>query len=223
MPVKKGPFHGVKIPEGGFPVIAADCPWGFVTRSPKGLEGRPMHYPRMSVAEICALPVRELAAKNCWLFLWANGPLLPQAFDVIRAWGFRYSAQGFTWAKLKPTAEVILQSRLSAGSAVPTVKMFFSEDSFNQGMGYTTRHNPELCLLARRGKPPRMAKDVQELLIAPMREHSRKPDEFYDRVMRFAAGPYLELFSRQGRPGWTAWGNETKKFDDFHAEGAIKL
>ena len=83
---------------------------------------------------------------------------------------------------------------------------------FAIGLGLTTRHNPEICLLARRGRARRIAKDVRELIIAPAREHSRKPDEAYRRIERYAAGPYLELFARQRRPGWTVWGNETGKF-----------
>ena len=80
-------------------------------------------------------------------------------------------------------------------------------------MGHTTRQNAEYVVLGRRGKPRRLCKDVHQLIIQPRREHSRKPDEFYARVERYCTGPYLELFARQRRPGWTAWGNELDKFE----------
>jgi N6-adenosine-specific RNA methylase IME4 len=82
------------------------------------------------------------------------------------------------------------------------------------GLGYWTRANPEQCLLAVRGKPTRLAKDVRRLIVAPRREHSRKPDEAYGLVERLVPGPYLELFARQSRPGWDAIGEEAGLFDN---------
>ena len=81
------------------------------------------------------------------------------------------------------------------------------------GLGYWTRANSEPCLLATRGKPKRLNADVRQGIIAPRREHSRKPDEVHGRIERLVAGPYLELFARAERPGWTVWGNETTKFN----------
>ena len=80
------------------------------------------------------------------------------------------------------------------------------------GMGYWTRANPEQCLLATRGKPKRVDKGVARWIDAPRREHSRKPDEIYDRIERLVDGPYLEMFARQTKAGWDSWGNETEKF-----------
>ncbi|MFA7333392.1 MAG: MT-A70 family methyltransferase [Kiritimatiellia bacterium] len=184
------------LPPGPFSVIYADPPWDFKTRSVKGKDGRPQHYDRMSLAQIKALPVAEVADKDCWLFLWTTGPHLPQAFAVIDAWGFKYSGMGFTWIKLNRKATTL----------------FISLSDLFMGGGYTTRKNAEFCLLARRGSPKRISKKVREVLISPVREHSRKPDEFYDRIETFAAGPYLEMFSRTSAPGWSSWGNETNKF-----------
>jgi N6-adenosine-specific RNA methylase IME4 len=82
---------------------------------------------------------------------------------------------------------------------------------FAVGLGLTTRHNPELCLLVRCANARRIAKDVRELIIAPVREHSRKPAEAYRRIERYAAGPHIELFAREQRPGWASWGNEINK------------
>lgn len=143
------------------------------------------------------MPVAELAADSAWLFLWVTGPFIPQAFTVIEYWGFQYSGIGFTWAKTNPRAPAL----------------FLDAASFHVGMGFTTRKNTELCLLGRRGAPKRLRCDVRELIIAPRREHSRKPEEFYERVIAFADGPRLELFARQQRDGFTAWGNETTKFN----------
>ncbi len=184
-------------PTGKYKTILVDNPWEFKTRSNKGLEGRPQHYKRMSIAEIKAMPVRWLADEDCWLFFWATSPHLKQALEVIDAWGFEYSSVAFNWVKLNA----------KAGS-----KLFITGEDLFKGMGYTTRKNAELCLLAKIGNPKRHNRKVQELVIDPRREHSRKPDEIYGRIETYAAGPYLELFARTQRPGWTAWGNETEKF-----------
>ncbi len=184
------------LPDKKYCVIYADPPWTFKTRSAKGLTGRPQHYDRMTIEEIKALPIQNCADKDCWLFLWTTGPHLDQAFEVIKSWGFKYSGMGFVWIKL----------RSKAGT------LFFMMADLFMGGGYTTRKNAEFCLLARRGKPKRLRNDIHEVMISPRREHSRKPDEFYNRIVSFAKGPYLELFSRSSQEGWDLWGNEVGKF-----------
>lgn len=186
-----------ELPQKHFACVLADPPWQHKTFSAKGLEGRPQHYGRMALKDICALPVQDVAAKDCWLFLWTTGPHLEQAFQVIKAWGFKYSGMGFDWVKLNPKAG----------------ELFLDKHSFAVNLGYTTRKNLEYCLLARRGSPKRLRKDIRALIIAPRREHSRKPDEAHSRIEQFCAGPRLEIFARQSREGWTTWGNETGKFD----------
>lgn len=203
--IMDGPFAG--LPRGQAGVIAADPPWKFKART--ALQSRnwdsardvEKHYDCIETPDLEALPVRDLAAKDCHLFLWATGPCLRQAFDVIEAWGFRYSTVAFTWAKLRSSHDP-MQLRV-----LPTMAA-----DFHVGLGLTTRKNAEFVLLGRRGSPKRLRKDIRELIIAPRREHSRKPDEFFDRVRAYAVGPYLELFSRETRPGWTCWGNEVGKF-----------
>lgn len=191
-----GPF--ADLTPHGYPVIACDSPWRFETWSPAGEDRSPQkHYRVMKLDEICALPVAELAAPDTWLFFWVPGHHLEQAFTVLRAWGFRYSGVAFTWVKLNARAVDAL---------------WLDASSFRMGLGLTTRKSTELCLLAKRGKPARKRKDVRELIISPLREHSRKPDEFYARVRAFADGPYVELFAREIRPGWDAWGDEIHKF-----------
>lgn len=187
--------------------ISADPPWYFRTRTTTVSNRDPQqHYPVMTIDKILALPVREIAAPDCHLFLWATGPCLPQAFDVIKAWGFKYSGVAFTWAKLKRSHD-LMQMRF-----LPT-----ADADFHLGLGFTTRKNAEFCLLARRGNAKRVAKDVRELILAPVREHSRKPDEAYHRIERYCAGPRLEMFARESRPNWDAWGNQTTKFDEAAA------
>lgn len=183
---------------GSYGMIVADPPWQFRTRSTKG-EGRSavQHYPVMKLDALMRLPVATLAASDSWLGLWVPGPHLPQGLRLIEAWGYIYSGIGWCWVKTNPRAPVL----------------FWDARSFHTGLGFTTRKNVELCLLARRGHPKRVSKAVRELIIAPRREHSRKPTEFYDRVRAFARGPYLELFARELRPGFESWGNETTKFN----------
>lgn len=190
---------GVERPPGGYRVLYADPPWTFATYSDRG-KGRSAeaHYDCMSLDAIKALPVRELAADDAILLLWATDPLLPRAFEVIEAWGFAYKTVGFYWVKLN-------RGR-SAGPAL-------AEADFFTGLGFWTRANPEPCLLATRGRPKRQAGNVRRLLVAPRREHSRKPDEAYTRIEALAEGPYLELFARATRSGWHGWGLERGLFD----------
>lgn len=191
---------------GAYGAIVADPPWYFRTRTTVVSDRDPQrHYPVMGVADIEALPVKQLAAPDCHLFLWCTGPCLPQAFSVITAWGFRYSGVAFTWVKLKRSHNA-MQLRM-----LPT-----AESDLHVGLGFTTRKNAEFCLLARRGNAKRVAKNVREIILSPVREHSRKPEEFRDRVEAYV-GPGIriaELFARSSRPGyWEAWGNEVDKFE----------
>jgi N6-adenosine-specific RNA methylase IME4 len=194
-----GPRHA-----GEYQVVYADPPWRFTTYSDKG-KGRSAeaHYDCLSIDEIKALPVGTWVARDAVLLLWATDPLLPRALEVIDAWGFTYKTVGFYWVKLNKSAT----SRLSAEWPLLAERDFFT------GLGFWTRANPEPCLLATRGQPKRSAGDVKKLLIAPRREHSRKPDETYELIERLLPGPYLELFARQSRPGWDAWGNQPQLFD----------
>jgi N6-adenosine-specific RNA methylase IME4 len=159
------------------------------------------HYDVMKLADVLALPVGDLASKDAHLFLWTTGPCLRIAFDVIEAWGFRYSSIAFTWIKLK--------RRHDAGQLrfAP-----LADSDLHVGLGLTTRKNAEFCLLARRGNARRIAKDVREVILSPVREHSRKPDEAAARIARYCAGPYLEMFARERRPGWTSWGQQVDHF-----------
>jgi N6-adenosine-specific RNA methylase IME4 len=186
-------------PNRQYRVIYADPPWTFATYSDNG-KGRSAeaHYDCMSVKDIAALPVSDWAADDAVLLLWTTDPLLEKALEIVRAWGFVYKTVGFYWAKLNK----------SQG------KLVFDDNSFFTGLGFWTRANPEMCLLATRGKPKRKSSAVKKLVIAPRREHSRKPDEVYDRIEALCDGPYLEMFARRSRPSWDNWGMQGGLFDE---------
>lgn len=183
--------------------IYADPPWYFKNFSARG-EGRNAvaHYDCMTIDQICAMPVADLAAKDCALFLWAVDPMLHEALKVIDAWGFKYKTVAFYWAKLNKNAD-------------PNC---MSDTDFFTGLGYWTRANAEQCLLATRGAPKRLAKNVRRLIIEKRREHSRKPDASYDRIKNLVGGPYLELFARETHPGWDTIGDEVGLFDQGSIE-----
>ncbi len=185
-------------PADDYGVIYADPPWTFSTYSRKG-KGRSAeaYYDCMSIEEIKAVPVKEWAAKDSVLLLWTTDPLLEKALAVIHAWGFTYKTVGFYWAKLK--------------RSVP--RDLYNDRSFFSGLGFWTRANPELCLLATRGSPHRRKANVQKLVISPRREHSRKPDEVYERIEALCEGPYLEIFARSARDGWHNFGIEADAFE----------
>jgi N6-adenosine-specific RNA methylase IME4 len=166
--------------------VLVDAPTVFLA----GTKGRPQHYPRMSDREIAGLPVADLIhPEGAFVFLWVTSPklyastlsgqLLSPA-DIVRPWGARYSARAFVWVKTKKSAANGLPFGITA-------------DSLHRGMGYTTRKNAEDCLLFRAGAPTRLAADIDEVIFAPVREHSRKPDEAIERIERFCAGPRLAV------------------------------
>jgi N6-adenosine-specific RNA methylase IME4 len=149
--------------------------------------------------------ILALAAPDRVLFLWAIDPMLPQALALIEAWGLEYKTVAFTWVKTLASAEESVVVKALAGEVA-------EEESrvFHGGLGYWTRANPEVCLLATRGRPRRLDRDVDQLIVAPRGAHSAKPAEARVRIGRLVAGPYLELFARQTPAGWTVWGNEAE-------------
>lgn len=180
-------------PAGGFGLIMADPPWSYEMRSERGYGRAPeAHYRTMDLAAIKALPVEMLAAEDCLLWLWALGPQLPQALEVISAWGFTFKTSGH-WAKVGASG-----------------KQHF-------GTGYILRNAGEPFILATRGAP-KTSRSVRSVVIAPVREHSRKPDEAFVSAERLMPeSRRLELFSRQRRAGWSSWGDEVGKFEVSNA------
>lgn len=182
----------VPFPQKKYSVIYADPPWLFKTYSAKGEGKSPQkHYACMKTADIAALPIRDIAADDCALFMWATWPMIFDAKAVIEGWGFQYSGLAWEW-----------------------IKFNFETEKFAFGGGYGTRKNLEPLLLARRGSPRIKSRSVRDFLFAPRREHSRKPDENYARIESMYDGPYIELFARQSYPGWDCWGDQVDKFDN---------
>lgn len=180
-------------------VLLADPPWSFSTYSkPQGQipqRTEVQHYPVMSREELLDMDMGRAAAKDCALFMWVVDSHLDQALELGRAWGFTYKTIAFVWEKTL---------KGSTGA---------DDEPLRMGLGKWTRKESELCLLFTCGKPKRLSGGVRQVIRAPRREHSRKPDEQYERIEALVAGPYLEIFSRTDRPGWTSWGNQTGKFN----------
>lgn len=193
-----------KVPRKQYGVIYADPAWKFKSFAPpkpgqKGRRDAERHYPTMTLAEIKAMPVKEIAAKDCHLMMWCTWPFLEHGLQVMNAWGFRYSSSFQVWFKMKKGF-----SRSRQFITLP--------NDMHIGSGHTTRKNTEFILLGRRGAPKRLAKDIWEPIFEPVREHSRKPDRVPSDIERYANGPYIELNARTERPGWDQWGNEIGKF-----------
>ncbi len=193
-----------------FGVICPDPPWTFEVYSGKGKQrSAERHYDTASLDEIKALPVAALAADDCALLLWAVWPNLDAALEVIAAWGFKYQTAGLLWVKTNESAELVA----------------LDGTGLHWGMGYHSRANTEPLLLATRGSPRRLAADVHQVVIAPVTEHSEKPDEVYRRIERLYPAPRLELFARKPREGWTVWGDEVpaaEQEDDLAISGFLR-
>jgi N6-adenosine-specific RNA methylase IME4 len=176
--------------------IGADPQWKFLTRSAEG-EGRSanIHYKTEEVDKIKDMPVNELLADDGAFLMWTVDWCPQDALDLLAHWGLKHVTTAYTWVKT-----------LASGDQVDPV--LASSKNFHMGQGYWTRANPEVCWLATKGNPVRLHADVRQLIIAPVMEHSRKPDEWLDRTERLVGGPYLELNARRPRKGWTSWGDE---------------
>jgi len=147
------------------------------------------HYPTMSIGDLCQLPVKEIADRDCILFIWTTFPKIAdqEVFKVIEAWGFTCKSAAFVWVKENKNG------------------------SDWMGLGYWTRGNPEVCLLATKGNPHRLSKSVRQLIFSQRQEHSRKPDEVRDKIVQLMGDlPRIELFARQKVAGWDCWGNEVE-------------
>ncbi len=172
-----------------FHTILADPPWRFTNRTGKIApeHKRLSRYQTLSTEEICELPVNALVANPSHLYLWVPNALLPEGLKVIKAWGFEYKSN-IVWHKI----------RKDGGSD-------------GRGVGFYFRNVTEILLFGVRGKNARTlapGRSQVNMIQSRKREHSRKPDEQYDLIEDCSPGPYLELFARGTRPGWTYWGDE---------------
>lgn len=174
-------------------IIYADPPWKFKTYSDKGSlhKSADCHYLCMEIENIMNLQVSAIAADDCVLFLWVTFPLLQEGMETIRRWGFEYKTCGFNWVKKNKKA-----------------------DTWFMGLGYWTRSNSEICLIGTKGKPKRINRSVSQICDARIMEHSRKPDEIRNRIVKLCGDvPRAELFARQKAEGWDSFGYEIDGMD----------
>ena len=192
-----------ELPKKKYNIIYADPPWQFKYQSKKRTEGTSVdanirdpqkEYSCMNIQDIYDMPVQDIAAENCVLFMWVTYPLLKEGLRAIEEWGFTYKTCGFSWVKRNKKA-----------------------DSFFWGLGYWTRSNNEICLLATRGKPKRVSKSVHQIVYEPISKHSKKPYVVRDKIVELCGDlPRIELFARNKDDmfgeddfvGWDVWGNE---------------
>lgn len=174
-----------------YSLIMIDCAWRFETRSKAGEGKSPQaHYQTMTLNEIRALPVQDLACENCMLWMWATAPGLADHIDILRhSWGFKFVTSG-TWVKTTKNGKV------------------------GFGTGYVHRGAHESWLIGSIGAPEYASRSVRSAIVAPLREHSRKPDEAYVAARKLIPfGRAADVYSRENRIGWESFGNEAGKFN----------
>lgn len=181
----------IPFPDKKYSVIYADPPWTY-QRGGRGAARH--HYDTMSTEAICNMPVRDICTDDAVLFMWATFPKLPEALKVMEAWDFTYKTAAFVWVKQNKKA--------------PTLFM---------GGGSYTRANAEVCPgVSKNTKAKKFvaSHSVRQIIITPVRQHSRKPAEARDRIRELTGDQsYIELFARNTTPGWDAWGNEVGKYE----------
>ena len=169
-------------------LIMADPPWAYNARNnvkTRFAGGAMAHYPVMKTAEICALPVRLIAADNCALVLWVTFPKLLDGLEVMAAWGFRYATVAFNWFKASKSGSPVF------------------------GVGYYTKSNSEIALLGIKGRMKPVSNFVSQVIVSQREQHSKKPDIARKKIVElFGDLPRIELFARDKADGWDVWGNE---------------
>lgn len=183
----------LKVGSQRFRTVLADPPWQFQNKTGKvAPEHRRLNrYGTMTLDAICALPVTKIADETAHLYLWVPNALLPEGLRVLRAWGFEYKSN-LVWHKV----------RKDGGPD-------------GRGVGFYFRNTTELILFGVRGKNARTlapGRSQVNVIRSMKREHSRKPDEQYAIIEACSPGPYIELFARGSRDGWTTWGNQAEEY-----------
>lgn len=174
-------------------IIYADPPWSYKDKSKSHGGGAESHYKCMSIEEICKLDIPS--EKDSVLLMWTTYPQLEVAFDVIKAWGFKYKTCAFTWVKANKNGSIYM------------------------GMGRHTRANAEICLLATKGKGvKRINASVYNTQIHQRGKHSEKPEHFKSDIVKLYGDiPRLEMFCRSPTEGWHSWGNEINSDIDIRS------
>jgi N6-adenosine-specific RNA methylase IME4 len=173
-----------------YDIIYADPPWQFSNKNTGGnlKSGACAKYPTMPLNDICNLPIKNITANDCILFMWWVASMPEEALEVVKSWGFTIKTMtGFTWVKKTKNG-----------------KLFF-------GMGFWTRQGVENCLIAVKGKPKRINAAVRSVIECEIEKHSKKPDVVRSKITELMGDKLrLELFARQKSDGWDVWGNEIK-------------
>jgi N6-adenosine-specific RNA methylase IME4 len=182
-----------------YKIIYADPPWSYNDKMSGHSFSLDHEYETQSKNWIAKLPIENMAEKNSVLFLWAVSPQLPEALEVMKAWGFKYVTVAFVWNKK-------------------------SKNGLNiSNLGRWTMGNVEMCLLGRKGRPQRISKNIKQLVEAQRTVHSKKPDEVRKRIVQLMGDlPRIELFARQKTEGWDVFGNEVEgsiNMDDYVVKG----
>lgn len=179
----------IPFPNKKYQIIYADPPWEYRDKRekhPRLCGGASVHYKTMSMDDLKRLPITSITDDNCMMFMWATFPNLPEALDLMKTWGFQYKTLGFSWVKTNKNDG----------------KPFF-------GIGYYTKSNCEVCLLGVKGKPIKVSNSVSSVVIAPKETRSKKPDCVREKIVQLCGDiPRIELFCRDKKNGWDAWGNE---------------
>lgn len=169
-----------------YKILYIDPPWAYRDRKVGGGIERHGSYKGMSLRDLKALPIDKIADDDCVLFLWATYPMIEEALEVIKSWGFVYKTLAFQWVKLNKSGK-----------------------GFLFGLGRWCRGNTEPCLLAIKGKPKKISSAVSQLIISPQLGHSAKPPEARNKIIQLMGDlPRIELFARSQEPGWDALGLE---------------
>lgn len=195
-----------------YTLIYCDPPWRYnsranhQTRFRGGVHG---HYGTMTLDEIAALPLASLAAPACALAMWCTFPYLDAQIQLCARWGFRYRTQIATWIKLNPRGYDLPHDDPAYRIDKPYVR-YPGDGMYHSvffGVGYYSKSNAEVLLLGMRGQVPTLTDSLSSVIMAPRREHSRKPDEAYTLLEAlFGNVPRVELFARQARLNWDAYG-----------------
>jgi len=182
-----------------YQIIYADPPWSYADQGCQGTMAN--HYKGMKIEDICALPIKNITDNNAILFLWTTYPMMQEAFEVMKAWGFTYKSIAFQWVKLNKRAGQ---------------QFSFVRDKYFYGLGRWTRGNTEPCLLATKGKPKRISASISQIIESPLQRHSKKPDITRTNIIKLMGNlPRIELFARQKTEGWDVWGNEVESDIDL--------
>ena len=172
-------------------IIYADPAWSFKNKNTGGnlKSGASAHYDTMSVDDMCLLPINDISADDCVLFMWWVGSQPKEATKLAESWGFTIKTMtGFNWVKTTKTGKL------------------------DFGMGFWTRAGSEMCMIAVKGKPKRIDAGVRSVIVAQRSEHSKKPDIFRKEIVRLMGDlPRIELFARNNSEGWDAWGNQVER------------